>query len=127
MLEAEKAGEISKVEDPEGGNGVYYSFRQIKIGVEKGAVTRAAVFGDLMSSLGWSFNRKKEDNQKMKPGKDLPKSVEALLKQAIEAQNKLCQDGMKLMQKPLGLRIIQDTFPTKKTRSCFGVAAVSGQ
>ena len=50
----------------------------------------------------------------MKPGKDLPKSVEALLKQAIEAQNKLCQDGMKLMQKPLGLRIIQDTFPTKK-------------
>ena len=37
MLEAEKAGEISKVEDPEGGNGVYYSFRQIKIGVEKGA------------------------------------------------------------------------------------------
>ena len=25
MLEAEKAGEISKVEDPEGGNGVYYS------------------------------------------------------------------------------------------------------
>ena len=40
MLEAEKAGEISKVEDPEGGNGVYYSFRQIKIGVEKGHVTR---------------------------------------------------------------------------------------
>ena len=91
-----------------------YCYRQVSVGVDKGAVhehgvakkaklsgAQADALADMFHSIGWKFNVKTAD--KIVPGQKFPKAFSDLLQQAVEASERLCRDCMKLMHKFHGL------------------------
>ena len=108
-----QAGDIEAVEGTDGKT--FYSFTEFKRGKEDAAVETQQVGGSskitkeqgkllakAFSAVGWSWNYKDKDAQKLMPGASIPASIMNLIKEAGESQNKLAKEAATLIKQWTG-------------------------
>ena len=107
--QALQAGDIQEVEGSGGKS--FYSFTEYKKGKEDGSMEeqklsgsskvtkdQAMLLGKAFGAIGWTWNYKAKDVEKMLPGSSIPPAILNLIKEATESQTKLAKEATHLIK-----------------------------
>ena len=102
-------GDIEAVDNDDGKT--YYAFKEYKRRKEEATVqsqqvqgsrtvtkTQAAILSKAFSSVGWNWNYKSRDCEKLTPGNSIPSSILSLIKEASDSQGKLAKEAALLIK-----------------------------